>query len=339
MTDHTDRQHNPFAGAKTPSMLRRNFNNDYHARRMYMITMTAKDRVPWFGRVVGSTKAPRTSPDYPHIELTPLGQAVAHCWYGIQVFHPEVEVVMLQMMPDHLHGILFVTEQMALALGTVINGFKAGCNKAFRSIILHEDQPTFNKNTAPKTYGREELLWKKKYNDRILYQKGQLDRWKRYLQDNPYRLLMKREHPDLFKVQRNVMLGNISFSAIGNLFLLDRPEKQAIRCSRSMTTEEIEQKKQECLKEALNGTVFISPAISPGEKAIMRALVDGGFPVVFLQENGLTALAKPGGTRFELCAAGKLLILAPWEHHNERVTIKRGQCLALNDMAQMLADL
>ena len=83
-----------------------------------------------------------------------------------------------------------------------------------------------------------------------------------------------------------------------------------------MTTEDIEKKKQ---------------------KTIMRALVDGSFPVVFLQENGLTSLAKPGGTRFALCAAGKLLILAPWEHHNERRDITRSQCLELNDMAQMLA--
>lgn len=339
MTDHTDRQHNPFAGEKKPNMLRRSRYNDYHGRRMYMITMTTANRTPWFGRVVGSTSAPTGSEDYPHIELTPLGQAVDHCWYDIHNFHPEIEVMMLQMMPDHLHGILFVTEEMPLALGKVIKGFKTGCNKAFRQIILREDRPAFNKNLTPDTYGRDQLLWNKGFNDRILYQEGQYERWRSYLQTNPYRLLMKHEHPELFRVQRDLVYGGISFSAVGNRFLLDCPEKTALRCSRSMTTEEIERKKQECLREAFKGTVFISPAISPGEKAIMRALVDGHYPVVFLQENGLTALAKPGGTRFALCAAGKLLILAPWEHHNEQQTIKRSQCLELNDMAMMLARL
>ena len=316
MTDHTDRSNNPFAGEKKPSMLRRCSGNDYRARRMYMITMTTANRTPWFGQIVGSTNAPWGSEDFPHIALSPIGLAVGHCWFDIHTYHPEIEVVMLQMMPDHLHGILFVKEELTRPLGKVINGLKVGCNKAFRKLILHEEQPTFNKSLTPKQYGRSQLLWAKGFNDRILYQDGQYERWKKYLYTNPYRLLMKREHPELFKVQRDLRYGGLSFSAVGNRFLLDYPEKIALRCSRSMTTEDIEKKKQ---------------------KTIMRALVGGSFPVIFLQENGLTSLAKPGGTRFALCAAGKLLILAPWEHHNERQDITRSQCLELNDMAQMLA--
>ena len=46
-----------------------------------------------------------------------------------------------------------------------------------------------------------------------------------------------------------------------------------------------------------------------------------------LQENGFTDLAKPGGQRMEACQRGQLLLLAPWEHHGERLTIKRNQCL------------
>ena len=40
--------------------------------------------------------------------------------------------------------------------------------------------------------------------------------------------------------------------------------------------------------------------------------------------------------RMEACARGQLLILAPWEHHNERITISRDQCLSLNDMARTI---
>ena len=29
---------------------------------------------------------------------------------------------------------------------------------------------------------------------------------------------------------------------------------------------------------------------------------------------------------------------APWEHHNEKITIKRGQCLKLNDMAKAICE-
>ena len=39
-----------------------------------------------------------------------------------------------------------------------------------------------------------------------------------------------------------------------------------------------------------------------------------------------------------LLRRGQLLILAPWEHHNKRLTIKRGQCLQLNDMAKAICE-
>ena len=70
----------------------------------------------------------------------------------------------------------------------------------------------------------------------------------------------------------------------------------------------------------------------------MRAAFDAGFPLIFLQENGFTDLAKPSGARMEACSRGQLLILAPWEHHNEKTTIKRDQCLTLNEIARHICD-
>ena len=128
------------------------------------------------------------------------------------------------------------------------------------------------------------------------------------------------------------------FSAIGNRFLLDRPIRLQVQCSRSLTNEQIQDKVQECLAAARQGAVLVSPAISPGEKAVMRAVFDQGLPLIYLQENGFTDLAKPSGRRMEACAAGQLLILAPWEHHNEQIAIRRGQCLQLNDIARRLCE-
>ena len=46
---------------------------------------------------------------------------------GIHDYYPQIEVMAVQMMPDHIHGILFVREQLPVHLGQVISGFKAGC--------------------------------------------------------------------------------------------------------------------------------------------------------------------------------------------------------------------
>ena len=149
---------------------------------------------------------------------------------------------------------------------------------------------------------------------------------------------MKREHPDLFRVQRGLMVGSQQFSAIGNRFLLDRPVKIQVQCSRRLTDQQIEAEVARLLSMARQGAVLVSPCISAGEKRIMRAAFNEGLPLIILQENGFTDLAKPGGQRMEACALGQLLLLATWEHHNERTTITRNQCLTLNDLARMICE-
>jgi REP element-mobilizing transposase RayT len=276
------------------------------------------------------------SAEAPHVELSPLGKAVEQIWLTIGGHHPEVKVVALQMMPDHLHAILFVREKMEKPLGKVLLGVKQACNQAFRKLMPVEFVAVAQQHA--KQDRNNGLLFAKGFNDQILLRDGQLERWLNYLKDNPRRLLMKRENPDLFRVQRGLEYAGQSFSAIGNRFLLERPLKLQVQCSRRMTEADLKVKLEACLKAARQGTVLVSPAISKGEKVIMRAAFDEGLPLIYLQENGFTDLAKPGGKRMEACARGQLLILSPWEHHNEKITIKRGQCLELNEMARMICE-
>lgn len=325
-----------FAGEKKPSMQRRCVDNDYTARRMYMITMVTEERKPLFGKVVGHSGAMKPSPEVPHIELSPLGVAVERVWQTIGNYHPEVKVVALQMMPDHLHAVLFVKEKMEKPLGKVLLGVKQACNQAFRELMPVQFVAVAQQH-AGQARGNG-LLFAKGFNDQILLREGQLERWLNYLRDNPRRLLMKHENPDLFRVQRGLTYAGQTFSAIGNRFLLERPLKVQVQCSRSISDDDLKVKINDCLHAARQGAVLVSPSISKGEKAIMRAAFDEGLPLIYLQENGFTDLAKPGGQRMDACARGQLLILAPWEHHNEKITIRRGQCLELNEMARVICE-
>jgi len=356
MKRETYESHKPFAGEKREQMTRRMLDHDYTGRQMYMVTMTTEARRPLFGSVVGHADAAPASPDAPRCELSPLGEAVRDEFMAFTGHHPEIEVIALQMMPDHLHGILFVTRKMDKPLGMAIRGFKQSCNKHYRRLFVKSvalstqqtatqqtaTQQTATQQTATqqtKAYDRNHgLLFAPNYCDKLLLRRGQLDTWLRYLADNPRRLLMKREHPDLFRVRRNICLAGTTFSALGNLFLARRPVRLQVQCSRRMNAADIEAYKQRMLAAARQGAVLVSPSISPGEKAVMRAAFDEGFPLIYLQENGFTDLAKPGGRRMEACASGQLLILAPWEHHNERLTILRSQCLQLNDMARLICE-
>ena len=335
-----------FAGEKIPSMLRRCVGHDYTERMMYMVTMVVEGRRPLFGTVMGRSDAPAGSDDAARVELTELGERVEACWYEIAVRHPKIKVLALQMMPDHFHGILFVTERLELPLGKVLLGFKQGCNKAYRevqSVAVVQQQTGPGPATQKKDRRGEDrshgLLFGRGFNDKLLLREGQLQRWLDYLNDNPRRLLMKREQPDLFRVQRGLTVGSQQFSAIGNRFLLERPIRLQVQCSRRLTDEQIAEKEEEWLEQARSGAVLVSPCISKGEKQVMRAAFEEGLPIIVLQENGFTDLAKPGGRRMEACARGQLLLLAPWEHHNERLTIRRDQCLALNELSRLICSL
>ena len=344
-----------FAGEKKASMLRRCVGHDYTDRQIYMITMVTENRRPLFGQVTGRSDAQPGTPDEPQMVVSALGQRVADEWWAAPLHHPEVEVIALQMMPDHLHGILFVREKMEKPLGLALRGFKQSCNRHYRELVLglppvpsvalptQQTQPQQTQPPAPRRDRRGEdrthgLLFARGYNDRLLLRAGQLDTWLRYLADNPRRLLMKREHPDLFRVQRGVEVAGQTFSALGNLFLLQRPVRLQVQCSRRMTDAEIQAKTAQCLAAAAQGAVLVSPSISKGEKSVMRAAFEQGYPLIYLQENGFSDLAKPDGKRMEACACGQLLILAPWEHHNERTTISRHQCLSLNEMARLICE-
>ena len=333
-----------FAGEKKPSMQRRCVGHDYTERQMYMVTMVVEGRRPLFGRVEGRSDAPNGSEDAPRMVLTELGKRVESCWYEIATRHPQIDVMALQLMPDHLHGILFVKEKLERPLGKVLLGFKQGCNKAFRevqsvAVVQQQTKQQTGQHPHPAPEDRSHgLLFTRGYNDKLLLREGQLQRWLDYLKDNPRRLLMKRERPDLFRVQRGLMVKGQQFSAIGNRFLLERPVRLQVQCSRHLNDEELAWRQAQWLEQARRGAVLVSPCISKGEKAVMRAAFEEGLPLIVLQENGFTDLAKPGGKRMEACLRGQLLLLAPWEHHNEHLTIKRNQCLALNDMARKICE-
>ena len=362
MTDEQIAAKKEHAGEKKASMKRRDDHHDYTERRMYMITLEVEGRRPVFGRLVGNAFAPKGSKDEPRIELTALGQAVQSEWMGIHDYYPQIEVMAVQMMPDHMHGILFVREQLPVHLGQVISGFKAGCRKAEKALIAAaEPQPTEKQAKAmeKETLSSQQVtalplqgllvpqqgtsqayrpLFAKGYNDLILRSYEELGTWQNYLHDNPRRLLMKRARPEWLRPFFGLQIGQHSFSGIGNRALLTTAKRKAVRVSRRLTEQEIAREVERYLEEARQGTVLVSPAISPGEKRVMRAAFDAGLPTIVIMENGFTPLSKPHGEQFYACGQGTLLMLSPWEHHNEKRLLTAAQCTQMNLMALELCE-
>lgn len=330
------------AGEKKPSMKRRDDHHDYMERRMYMITLEVEGRRPLFGQVVGDAYAPKGSNDEPRILLSELGEAVQSEWYGIHGYYPQIEVMAVQMMPDHMHGILFVREQLPIHLGQVISGFKTGCRRVEKALHAAVKPQHTEKETASclqvsavpsQGSASYQPLFAKGYNDLILRSYDEFPTWLNYLRDNPRRLLMKRAHPEWLYPFFDFGIGEHRFSGVGNRELLKARKLMAVRVSRRLSENEIQTVVSQYLEEARKGSVLVSPAISPGEKRVMRAVFDAGFPTIVIVENGFTPLSKPYGEQFYACAKGVLLILSPWEHHNDKRKLSAAQCAQMNLIA------
>lgn len=329
-------------------MTRRMQDHDYQSRCIYMLTLALADRSqPLFGQLGFNAQGETT--------LTPseLGMAVASEWDALTREYPQIRIMRLQLMEEHLHVVVFVKEKIPRHLGKLVGIVKNRSNKHYWEMLTAQGR------LAPKGQQTPPPLFAENFQDTILTHEGQLETMLRYVDDNPKRAMTKRQNPELFKVVRNQMVkialpacyeqsqpsmgepGSLTFAAIGNMWLLERGVRMQVRCHNNNTPENIQliaQQKEYFLDRGRKGGVIVSPCISAGEKEIARAALDAKQPLIVILENGFPPLYKPPGKYFDACAEGLLLMLAPWPYHMEKRTITRQQCTALNDIAAAISN-
>ena len=269
---------------------------DYRSPSIMMVTIVTSKRLPLLGKLQGE-----------NIILTELGQKVAGEIKRIPTYNgaESIEIYSYVIMPDHVHILLHIHEHLPRHLGYYIRWFKKQCTYIGLALAVPSAR-----NHSP--------LFAPEYHDRLLKGKNQLSHMVRYIQDNPRRLALKRANKDLFRIRQNQLIGTIQCTVLGNIFLIEHPLRQVLQCSRRLTQEQIDNLKADCLREAADGTIYVTAAISEGEKQIARALREAGFPLIILLEKGFPApddphynYFKPQGVYFEACAAGKLLLIEP----------------------------
>ena len=110
------------------SMKRRSPWHDYHGKGTYMLTLVVKGRIPLLGKLVGRVNARPGDGDGPKVMLSELGAAIVKEEIPkIHKYYPQVEVWKVCIMPDHVHLIVRVKEdlrggQAMESLGTEARG-------------------------------------------------------------------------------------------------------------------------------------------------------------------------------------------------------------------------
>ena len=143
-----------------------------------------------------------------------------------------------------------------------------------------------------------------------------------YVHDNPRRAILRRKYPLLMQRSLHVHIGERDYGAFGNLFLLRWANKLQVQCHRrhpvsrepyETTSDYIQQHRQWVTSVMQGATVIVTPGISRGELMIKNECLEKGYPIIHIQKEPINPYWKPERKRFDACANGNLLILAPWD--------------------------
>lgn len=335
----------------------RNAGHDYYGCGTYLITLVVSGREPLLSHFV-----PDNGHKAATLALTPLGEAIQEAWQHIparQSAHGNhVKVHACVCMPDHFHGVLEVLEPMQWSLGDIIQAFKAFCTSCWQQgmglpsstnrpisvdcksddapdwlrekAALHSNEGALIRSMSKKQrqeyysfVGRSQKpLFDDNYDDTVCLDERHRQAMIAYVHDNARRALLRQLLPNFLSRCLHVQIGNRSYGAFGNLFLLRWPRKVQVMCHRRHPvnhlpyeeTDDYARERREWEKAIMEGcTVIVTPGVSRGEQLMKNECMERGFPLIHLQAAPIGQYWKPEKKRFEACARGTLLILAPWE--------------------------
>lgn len=277
----------------------RAYHHDYKSRCIYHLTLSKAAGIPDFSRISGAL--PNVG-----VELSPTGKIIEHHLRSLIQICPKMRLLQYVVMPDHVHLLAFVTEKTELALGSYISMLK---------IAIRHDLD-------------EQTAFQPDFYDRILYKDNSLDAVYQYIRQNPYRLAIRRAHPDFFRRTHSLEIDSQPYSAYGNLQLMDNPFKSQVVIHRADSPKEKERKRDQWLHLAANGGILVSPFISKEEKEIRKEAEALGGKNILINDRTLRDREKPAAHDFALCEQGRLLIVSA-----NAGEFSRSTCLKMNSLA------
>lgn len=311
----------PFRETGEHSYHRRSFYHDYHAPFIYHVIIKKAKDCPDFGAVAGDARIAPGRSGCAVIMESELGRTVAKALLHLPYKYPVIRLYQFCVMPDHVHVLLQIQYRSERHLDFYI--------EALKEVVVA---------TYSEVAGRRvnvEDFFEPGYCDKPLYDNRSLDGLFRYIRENPHRLAMRKQFPQFFRCVRKLRVVDREYEAYGNLFLLRNPDMVAVRISRKFSEEQKRHKRDQWLSSAARGTVFISPFISPIEKAIRAEAEAIGSKIILITHEAFPEQYKPAAHDFGLCCEGRLLIISLGLPGNTPLT--RDLCLRMNTLAETIA--
>ncbi len=160
---------------------------DYRQEGAYFVTICTYQRVHLFGDVVNG-----------EMKLSSIGQIAENLWLALSGHHPNIVLDAHIVMPNHMHGIIFITDQqdpsqipvgrrpassaaslpqkhskgnLAGTLSAIVGGYKSAVTRAINQQMGL---------SAP-------IIWQASFHDHIIRNERALNHIREYVQTNPTR--------------------------------------------------------------------------------------------------------------------------------------------------------
>ena len=168
---------------------------DYGSHALYFVTICTKNKEHLFGEVVYSAvnteqfDQPLETQSIASLRKTEIGEIAANYWEQIPAFHPFVELDEFIVMPNHLHGIIFINKPehevwqpntfgpQSMNLASIIRGYKAAVKKY-------------------ATMNGIEFFWQSRYFDRVIRSEKELQNIRNYILKNPEKWETEKNNPE-----------------------------------------------------------------------------------------------------------------------------------------------
>ncbi|AFZ27114.1 transposase [Cylindrospermum stagnale PCC 7417] len=167
---------------------------DYSQAGAYFITICTNKRKCLFGNIANN-----------EVNLNELGNIVLDFWYSLPSKYPNIELDEFIIMPNHLHGIIVITDletiykshsQQLTNVGTI----HELSLRERRNILLPKVIGYFKMNAAKainqKISASGTSLWQGNYYEHIVRNESELERIRQYIVNNPLKWALDCDNPD-----------------------------------------------------------------------------------------------------------------------------------------------
>lgn len=214
--------------------LKRSTSTNYY-EGYFFITLNTRDYAPILSYISGRPDAPEGAPDAPRCEYTELGRKVMAVWQTVPRFHPQVEIIAAEAMPDHFHGLLRLKAGNRKHLGRIVNGFMIACTHEYWDTVgikwrdMKKDPNKSDRYASRDWYDRDHTrsfrgpsLFVRGYNDMEAVTPEQVQTKLQYIREQARRALIKGTLRDRFHIHRSCKARGWTLDAIRRGLRADR---------------------------------------------------------------------------------------------------------------------